>query len=79
MLDVAAQVARPVEVAQEEPRGLAKASALQQVAVRLRQPRPLPGTEFRPPLAEVCVLDHAGAQLVGSVELGQQEVAKRLL
>ena len=47
--------------------------------MRAREPRRLPGAQQGAPLAECRVLDHAGAQLGGPVELRQQQLAKDLL
>ena len=78
VLDVPAQVLRPIEIDEKELRGVMKASAFEEVPMGLRKTRGLPAAQQHAPFSESRVLGEPGAQLRRAVELGKQQVMKAL-
>ena len=73
-----AEAYRAVDRAKDRERHIDLIELLGRALDKLSLPR-FKGAKLRAPLAESGVLDHAGAQLGGPVELGQQQFAKGLL
>ncbi len=75
VLDVAAQVGRPVEIGQEEMGGCVEAPALEEIAVGACEPLALPIAHELAPPVEFGVFRAPGAKLLRTVQFGKQQIA----